>query len=151
MRRKPLETGDAVQVIGPSSDSSTFAIGDATTVVDIRTADDEDAQTAVYACPIHGWGVVNFPASSLVPMMGSMYRWEVGDTVWLRMGDSQRPAVITQVGTDYGVEIETHDDGYMCQQYMADVTFSHGVYSLDGIERDVQVSHCMLTAREDGK
>ena len=68
--------------------------------------------------------------------------WKVGDTVWLRSGDHQRPAVITLVGTDYGVEAETHEDGYVCQQYLADVTFGYGV------EHDMQVSHCLLTARD---
>ena len=135
MAHKSVATGDAVQVIGPSSDGSTFALDDATTVVDIRT--DEDGAT-VYACPIDGWGVVNFPPSSLVPMQGSMYRWEMGDTVWLRSGDSRYPAVITLV-CDYA---EIHSNGYVCEQYHATVTFPEE-HVHDGL-----VSHCMLTARD---
>jgi hypothetical protein len=64
--------------------------------------------------------------------------WEPGDKVWLRMGDRVYPAVITLV-CDYS---ETHDDGYVCQQYHADVTFPRETVK-DGL-----VSHCMLTARD---
>lgn len=137
MMSKPLAMGDAVQVIGPSSDGSTFARYKATTIVDVRTCDDG---ATVYACPVRGWGVVNFPSESLVPMQGSMYRWEVGDKVWLRSGDSQYPAVITGIA-DY---TDTHSNGYVCQQYYADVTFSQETVT------DALVSHCMLSAREDG-
>ena len=63
--------------------------------------------------------------------------WRVSDTVWLRYGDSTYPAVITLV-CDYA---DTHSDGYVCQQYHADVTFPQE-FVHDGL-----VSHCMLTAR----
>jgi hypothetical protein len=68
--------------------------------------------------------------------------WQVGDSVWLAMGDKQRyPAVITKVL----VWCDRHSDGYECQQYYADVTFPH-----EDVHEDVHealVSHCMLTAR----
>lgn len=64
--------------------------------------------------------------------------WNPGDTVWLRMGDATYPAVITEV-CDY---TDTHDDGYECQQYHAQVVFPNGETVEDGL-----VSHCMITAR----
>ncbi len=78
------------------------------------------------------------------PLPPETPHWNVGDIVWLRMGglspDSEHhyPAIITEV-CDYA---DTHSDGYVCQQYHADVTFPRERV------RDGLVSHCMLTARE---
>ncbi len=65
--------------------------------------------------------------------------YEPGDAVWLRMGESVYPAVITGV-CKY---MELHRNGYRCWQYHADVT----IPNLEEVHRDAQVSQCMLRRR----